>query len=259
MNKEILFAQTLEQVKETAKRQGNCISKEQVAEAFAPLCLSDEQMGMVYEYLHQCRIGVGKPLDPDEFLKDEERDYLQFYLDELKRLPKLSDGEREALTLSAMAGDPDAKNRLVEAFLPDVVEIAKLYAGQGVYLEDLVGEGNAALAAGVSMLGALEHSSEAQGMLGKLIMDAMEDYIARSVEESKKDQKIADQVNRVADHANELSDELRRKVTVEELADETGMSRRMIENAIRFSGGKIEALESGEKAGSANGISGQRL
>ena len=30
MNKEVLFAQTLEQVRKTAKEQGNCISEEQV-------------------------------------------------------------------------------------------------------------------------------------------------------------------------------------------------------------------------------------
>ena len=34
---------------------------------------------------------------------------------------------------------------LIEIHLADVAEIAKLYAGQGVLLEDLVGEGNLAL------------------------------------------------------------------------------------------------------------------
>ena len=31
MNKEVLFAQTLEQVRKTAKEQGNCISEEPVS------------------------------------------------------------------------------------------------------------------------------------------------------------------------------------------------------------------------------------
>lgn len=124
-----------------------------------------------------------------------------------------------------------------------MAEIAKLYAGQGVYLEDLVGEGNMAVAVGVTMLGALEHPSEAEGMLGKMIMDAMEEYIAENAEESDKSKKIADKVNRVADAARELSEELRRKVTVEELMEESGLSRRAIEDAVRMSGGKIEDLE----------------
>lgn len=245
MDREILFAKTLEQVKKTAADQDNCVSKEQVEEAFAPLALTGEQMNMVYDYLHQNKIGVGEPVDPDEYLADEEKDYLDSYLEELRSLPKLTDGEREAVTLSAMAGDADAQNRLTEAYLPEVAEIAKLYAGQGVFLEDLIGEGNVAVAVGVTMLGALEHASEAEGMLGKMIMDAMEDYIAQNAEEVKKDKRIADKVNKVADAARELSEELHRKVTVEEVMTESGLSRKAIEDAIRMSGGKIEELENG--------------
>ena len=240
MNQETLFTNTLEQVKKTAGEQGNCISKEQVEEAFAPLALSGEQMDMVYDYLHRSKIGIGEPVDLDEYLADEEKDYLDTYLKELQALPELSPGEREAITLSAMAGDADAQNRLVESYLPDVVQIAKLYAGQGVYLEDLIGEGNVALSVGVTMLGALEHASEAQGMLGKMIMDAMEEYITQNAEEEKKDKRIADKVNKVADAARELAEELHRKVTVEEVMTESGLSRKAIEDAIRMSGGRIE-------------------
>lgn len=245
MNKEILFTNTLEQVKKTAREQGGCISRKQVEEAFGPLDLSGEQMAMVYEYLHQNRIGIGEPVDPDEYLADEERDYMDTYLEELNALPELTPGEREAITLSAMAGDADAQRRIAEAYLPEVAEIAKLYAGQGVYLEDLIGEGNMAVAIGVTMLGALEHASEAQGMLGRMIMEAMEEYIAQNAEETKKDQKIADKVNKVADAARELSEELRRKVTIEEVMAESGLSRKVIEDAVRMSGGKIEEIAGG--------------
>ena len=245
MDRENLFTEILEQVKMAAGEQGNCVSREQVEEAFAPLALSVEQMGMVYDYLHQNKIGVGEPVDLDEYLADEEKDYLDTYLQELKELPELTEGEREAVTLSAMAGDTDAQSKLTESFLPEVVEIAKLYAGQGVYLEDLIGEGNMALTIGVTMLGALEHASEAQGMLGKMIMDAMEEYIGLNTEEKKKDKRIADKVNKVADAARELSGELHRKVTIEEVMAESGLSRKTIEDAVRMSGGKIEDLASG--------------
>lgn len=245
MDREILFAKTLEQVKKTAKEQGNCISEDQVKEAFAPLKLSEEQIGMVYGYLHQHKIGVGEPVDPEEYLAEEEKDYLDTYMEELRSLPELSEGEREAVTLSAMAGDTDAQSRLTEVYLPEVVEIAKLYAGQGVYLEDLIGEGNVAVAMGVTMLGALEHASEAQGMLGRMIMDAMEEYIQENAEEAKKDQRIADKVNKVADAARELAQELHRKVTIEEVMEESGLGRKVIEDAIRMSGGRIEDLAFG--------------
>ncbi|MDE7188154.1 MAG: hypothetical protein K2O13_11705, partial [Lachnospiraceae bacterium] len=93
--------------------------------------------------------------------------------------------------------------------------------------------------------GALEHASEVQGMLGRMIMDAMEEYIAENAEEARKDKKILDKVNKVAKAADELYEELHRKVTIEEVMQESGMSRRSIEDAIRMSGNKIESL-SGE-------------
>lgn len=243
MDREIRFARTLEEVKQKAKAQNNCLSQAEVEAAFAPLSLTAGQMDMVYQYLKQSRIGIGEPVDYEEYLDAEEKDYLAAYLESLEAFAEVSEGEREAVTLSAMAGDPDAVSRLTELFLPEVVEIAKLYAGQGVYLEDLIGEGNVALSLGVTMLGALEHASEAQGMLARLIMDAMEDYIAEDAEEDRKDRKIADKVNKVADAANALYEELRRKVTVEELMAESGFSRKTIEDAVRMSGGKIEAME----------------
>ena len=246
MNRELKFAQTLEEVKKKAKEQGNCISEEQIKESFSALSLTEEQFRMVYDYLKQHKIGIGEPVNPDDYLSEEEADYLDAYLEQLKEFPEVSDGEKEAITLSAMAGDTDAQNRLIQIFLPQVAEIAKLYAGQGVFLEDLIGEGNIALTVGVTMLGALEHAAEAQGMLGKMIMDAMEDFIAEDAAEARKDRQLADKVNLVADKAYELADDLHRKVTVEELMQETGMSRKSILDAIRISGDKIESILSAD-------------
>ena len=243
MNREVLFAQTLEQVRKTAKEQGNCISKEQVEEAFAALNLDEEKLNMVFDYLKQHKVGIGEPVNPDDYLSEEEVDYLEGYLKQLEELTEAAPGEQEAITLSAMAGDTDAQNRLMQIFLPRVVEIAKLYTGQGVLLEDLIGEGNVALTMGVTMLGALENASEAQGMLGKMVMDAMEECIAENADEVEKDRKIADKVNKVADKANELAEDLHRKVTVEELMNETGMSRKSIIDAMRISADKIEAIQ----------------
>lgn len=243
MNKELVFAQTLENVRKLAKEQGNCVSEEQVRDAFSELELDDNQLQMVFDYLIKHKVGIGQPVDPDDFLSDKEKDYLKDYLDEIEALPVYSSGEIMAFTISAMAGESDAQNKLVEAHLKDVTEIAKLYAGQGVYLEDLIGEGNVALAMGCTMLGSLERPEEAEGMLGKMIMDAMEDYISEHLAEEKKDKKVADKVNKVLEQAKNLSEELQRKVTVEELSNETGMSQKSIEEAVKMSGNKIEYIE----------------
>lgn len=240
--KEILFAQTLEQVRRLAKEQGNCVSEEQVREAFAEQELNENQMQMVFDYLVKHKVGIGQPIDPDEFLTEEERDYLQDYLNEIAALPSYSTGELEAFTISAMAGEAEAQQKLVQGYLKDVVDIAKLYTGQGVFLEDLIGEGNVALTMGAGMLGSLEKPSEAQGMLAKLMMDAMEDYIQENAASAKTDRKVADKVNLVADKARELAEELHRKVTPEELARETGLSLKAIQDACRMSGFKIEDI-----------------
>ncbi len=243
MDREVLFGKTLEKVRKLSKEQGNCISEEQVKEAFAPLFLDDGQLEMVYEYLRQHKIGIGEPVNMDDYLSDEERNYLEMYLDDLKQLPEEKEGERLAVSISAMAGEEAAKRRLTELYLPDVVEIAKLYTGQGVFLEDLIGEGNAALFQGTSLLGCLERSEEVQGMLGKMIMDAMEDFIAENTENARIDKKAEEKVNAVMEKAKELSEELRRKVTPQELSEETGLSEKAIRDAMRISGYRIEYLE----------------
>ena len=243
MDKEVLFATTLEQVRKLAKEQGNCVSEEQVKEAFAALELDDDQLQLVFDYLVKHKVGIGAPVNPDDYLSDKERDYLQDYLDEIAGLPVYTGGQIEAFTISAMAGDVEAQKRMVEIHLKDVVENARLYAGQGVFLEDLIGEGNVALAFGTGMLGSLEHPDEAQGMLGKLIMDAMEEYIAENAENEKGDLSVVDKVNKVSEKAKELSEDLHRKVTIEELAQETGMSVKAIRDAVRMSGFQIEYIE----------------
>ncbi len=192
MKQEIEFAKTLEEVKKKARAQQNFITKSEVEEAFSALSLSAQQLEMIYDYLRQNKIGVDEPADADDYLGEEEKNYLDDYLEVLQAIPKATDGEREAITLSAMAGDADAVKRLTEIMLPEVPQIAKLYTGQGVSLEDLIGEGNVALSLGVTMLGALEHADEAQGMLAKMMMDAMEDCIAASAAEEKSDRKIAE-------------------------------------------------------------------
>ncbi|MDE7404063.1 MAG: hypothetical protein K2M81_03045 [Lachnospiraceae bacterium] len=242
-NQEVLFARTLEAVKKQAKEQQNCISEQQVRDAFEQLHLSEEQFSLVFDYLKKHKIGIDEPVDLDAYLSDEEMDYLEEYKKELAMLEEVSEGEKEATILSAMAGERDAQKKLISIYLPQVVEVSKLYSGQGVFLEDLIGEGNVALSMGVAMLGCLEHAKEAEGMLMKMIMDAMENCINENMQEADKDQKVVDRVNKVADKARELAAELHRKVAVEELAEESGMSEKTIREAMRMSGFAIEDLE----------------
>ena len=243
MNKELEFAKTLQDVVNQAKDNGNCITRDEVEEAFASQNLKQEQLELVLDYLTKHKIGIGEPVDLDEYLTGEDKNYLDEYLKEIEALKRVTQGEKEAITMSAMAGDADAQRQLIEIYIPQVVDVAKLYAGQGVFLEDLIGEGNLAVTLGVSQLGCLEHPSEADGMLGKLMMDAMEDYITENANAKELDKKIAEQVNEIAEKAKELAESLGRNVTAKELAQETGIELEDILEAVRNSGDNIEYIE----------------
>ena len=247
MDREILFAKTLEKIRKQGKIQGNRVSKEQVREAFAELSLEESQLVLVYDYLEKHHIGVDREnlseVSNEENLTAEETDYLQEYLEMLQEIPELSGGEREALFLSAMAGEISAQKRLIEVFLPQVSDMARIYAGQGVYLEDLIGQGNMALSEGVSLLGAAENARDAEGMLAWFIMDSMEKLIAEGAENKNADKKLEDKVNHIAEQAKQLAEDMRRKVTIKELAEEIGMPEEEIRDVYRLSGYVIEELE----------------
>ena len=244
MNQEMEFAARLESLKRLAKEQGGLIQEKQVRDAFADMHFYEGQLKLVFDYLAGQKIGIGEPLSPEEYLSREEIDYLDAWLESLKGLDSLTDGEKEAVTLSAMAGDSDAKRRLTEIYLPRVVDIAKLYAGQGALLEDLIGEGNVALAMAMELLAGEQNASAAEGLIGSMIMEAMENHIAENVQEKETGEKIADKVNRVADQARELAESFGRKVTLAELADETGMSLFELKEAVDLSGDAIEDIDS---------------
>ncbi|MBP5198026.1 MAG: hypothetical protein J6033_03130 [Lachnospiraceae bacterium] len=243
MNKEVLFAKKLEEVRRLAKEQGNCVSEEQVQEAFKELDFGGEQLQMVYDYLVKHKVGIGKPLDEEDYLTDEEKNYLDNYLESLNELKEYTKGEREAFIIGAMSKDEYMRGMLIESFLKDVVDIAKIYTGQGVLLEDLIGEGNLALTLGSSLLSSAENAEEAEGMLIKTIMDRMEELVAEQESADKTEKKIEDRVNKVNDKAKELYDDLLRKITVSELAKEMGLTETYIRETVKMSGRKIEYIE----------------
>ncbi|GHO50198.1 sigma-70 family RNA polymerase sigma factor [Ktedonospora formicarum] len=74
-----------------------------------------------------------------------QSDSLRLYLREISRISLLSASSEARLAERAENGDKEARNHLIEANLRLVVSIAKKYVGQGLSLEDLIGEGNIGL------------------------------------------------------------------------------------------------------------------
>ena len=70
---------------------------------------------------------------------------LCFYLKEINRIPLMDRKEEEKTALAAAAGSKAAREKLVNANLRFVVNVAKNYQGMGLSLEDLISEGNIGL------------------------------------------------------------------------------------------------------------------
>ncbi len=244
-----LQAKFLAKIQETvalAKENGSKIAENDLFAEFAEMDLSDEQMEQVRAYLRGSGVVIdssaGSSVPLEERITEEEHNYLEEYTTLIESIELPSDSVLDAIKLSAMAGERSAQKELIEFSLGKVIQIARLYAGQGVFVEDLIGSGNEALTIGVTLLGPLEHPEEVDGFLGKRIMDAMEDLIAQTIDEHAVEKEVENKVNLVAEKARELSAELGRKVTPGELAAEGEVTLEDIEEARRLSGDKIEEI-----------------
>jgi len=74
-----------------------------------------------------------------------DENILSIYLKEINRIPLLTREQEEDFARRAAAGEVEAKNKLVQANLRFVVNVAKKYQNQGLPLADLISEGNIGL------------------------------------------------------------------------------------------------------------------
>lgn len=82
---------------------------------------------------------------------------ISIYLKEINKIPLLSYEEETELAKKAAAGDQVAKNKIVNANLRFVVNVAKKYQKKGLELEDLISEGN------IGLLSAIEKFDVSKG------------------------------------------------------------------------------------------------
>lgn len=82
---------------------------------------------------------------------------ISIYLKEINKIPLLSYEEESELAKKAAAGDQVAKNKIVNANLRFVVNVAKKYQKKGLELEDLISEGN------IGLLSAIEKFDVSKG------------------------------------------------------------------------------------------------
>ena len=124
-----------------------------------------------------------------------------------------------------------------------MVDVARLYEGQGVSLDDLIGEGNIGVLTGIRMLDCCETADEVDEFIMKMIMDSMESLIMDNFSEDEFDIKVVERVNELNDKAKDIAEELNRPVTVEELVKELEQDEEYIRETIRLSGNTIPYIE----------------
>ena len=79
------------------------------------------------------------------FIMAHENNILALYLKDINKIPMLSHEEQSDLADKAQKGDKKAQDKLVNANLRFVVNVAKKYQNHGLDLTDLISEGNLGL------------------------------------------------------------------------------------------------------------------
>lgn len=175
--KQSLFMEALNELKEYAKVNGNIVTRDDVTGYFKGIDLDESSLNMVYGYLLANNIKVsGEDLGDNPFLammeeeKDEkdsdenesftmlseedykkDEEYIAMYLDELSKIEQLSDTGRAFLLMNIVEDkDKESLKILSSSFLSKIVEWIEPFRRKGVLSGDLIQEGNLAMMAYIS-------------------------------------------------------------------------------------------------------------
>jgi len=152
---------------------------------------------------------------------------LNRYLREIGRIPLLTPQQEIELAGKIKKGDDAARERMINANLRLVVTIARDYANLGLPLLDLISEGN------IGLTKAVERFDPAKG--AKLSTYAMW-WIKQSIKRALANQSktirlpvhLVDKVAKVRRVSLQISDELGREPTDDELGEELGITARKV-------------------------------
>jgi len=147
----------------------------------------------------------------------------QLYLREIGRYPLLTPADEVRLAAKIRRGNKNARLEMVRSNLRLVVKIARDYANLGLPLMDLISEGN------IGLMKAVERFDPAKG--GKLITYAAW-WIKQSIKRALANQSktirlpvhLVDKISKIRRVSMQMSEELGREPTDDELAEEIGMS-----------------------------------
>src|ERR671918_299350 len=152
---------------------------------------------------------------------------IKIYLREIGQIPLLTPDQEIELAAKIKKGDRDARALMIRSNLRLVVKIAHDYANLGLPLLDLISEGN------IGLMKAVERFDPAKG--GKLSTYAMW-WIKQSIKRALANQSktirlpvhLVDKIAKVRRVSLQMSDELGREPTDEELGEELGIASRKV-------------------------------
>ena len=143
----------------------------------------------------------------------------------------------------AAGGDQQAKKLLTEHYMDRVLPVAGQYAHQGLLIQDLVQEGHLGLMIGVDTLGLKEAKISEEAYLDQEIHRAVRMALDLQNGSDSTGEQITERLNRMADSITELTEDLGRQVTPEELALYLDMPLEEIEDLLRIAGENIEVAK----------------
>ena len=234
---------------ELGKKNG-FITYETLAEHLKGLDLDADALDELYNALIDNNIEIvsdddsssaGKNTEEELVLSDEEltkdvniNDPVRMYLKEIGKIPLLTMEEEMKYSVAAAAGDENAKRILAESNLRLVVSIAKRYVGRGLLFLDLIQEGNIGLMKAVEKFDydkGYKFSTYATWWIRQAITRALADQ-ARTI---RVPVHMVETINKMARIQRQMTLELNREPSEEEIAKKMGISVEKVREVIKIS------------------------
>ena len=229
------------------KKEGK-ITYEQLATALKGLEIDADELDELYNALRENNIEIVSEDDDNDQDGDEKvllddntltkdltiNDPVRMYLKEIGQIKLLSMEEELELADRIANGDEMAKNTLAEANLRLVVSIAKRYVGRGMLFLDLIQEGNIGLMKAVDKFDVTKgykFSTYATWWIRQAITRAIADQ-ARTI---RVPVHMVETINKLARIQRQLTLELNREPTEDELAKKMNISVDKIRDIYKIS------------------------
>ena len=243
------FDERLKELVEEGKAQGY-LTYEQIAKKTIDLDLDANDLDKLYNTLTENNIEIKAEDDetggeinlendiiiddvPDESKDMSVNDNVRMYLKEIGKISLLTLEEEMEISAKIVAGDEEAKNKLAESNLRLVVSIAKRYVGRGMLFLDLIQEGNIGLMKAVEKFDAekgYKFSTYATWWIRQAITRAIADQ-ARTI---RVPVHMVETINRLSRFQRQLTLELNREPTEEELAKKMHLSLDKVREVIKI-------------------------